>query len=83
MQKNVREKATNLMLMDMCLPKFDIYQGKIALNCLKSHTNSRCPEFSQNVLSEVWSEIHFVRRNIVSTGQTARANKVIFGSVCY
>ena len=33
------------MLMDMCLPKFDIYQGTVAPNCFKNHTNSRCPDF--------------------------------------
>ena len=27
------------MLMDMCLPKFNIYQGTVAPNYLKSHTN--------------------------------------------
>ena len=81
--KNVREKGTNLMLMDMCLPKFDIYQGTVPPNCFKSHTSSRCPVFFQNVLSEVWSKIHFVRRNIVSTGQTVQTYKIIFRPVCY
>ena len=28
------------MLMDMCLPKFNIYQGTVAQNCFKSHSNS-------------------------------------------
>ena len=28
------------ILMDMCLPKFDIYQGTVAPNCFKGHTNS-------------------------------------------
>ena len=28
------------MLMDMCLPKFEIYQDTVAPNCFKSHTNS-------------------------------------------
>ena len=27
------------MLKDMCLPKFDIYQGTVAPNCFKSYTN--------------------------------------------
>ena len=58
----------------MCLPKFDIYQGTLAPNCFKNHTNSRCPDFFQkNVLSDVRSEIHLVRRNVVSTGQSVRA----------
>ena len=26
--------------MDMWLPKYDIYQGKVAANCFKSHTYS-------------------------------------------
>ena len=26
------------MLMDMCILKFDIYQGKVAPNCLKNDT---------------------------------------------
>ena len=32
---------------DMCLPKFDIFQSKVAQNCFRSHTNSWCPEFFQ------------------------------------
>ena len=35
------------MLMDTWLPKFDIYQGKVAPNCFKIHTNYRCPNFLQ------------------------------------
>ena len=35
------------MLMDMCLPVFDNYQGTVAPNCFKSHANSRCPDFFQ------------------------------------
>ena len=27
------------MLIDICLPKFDIYQGAVAPNCFKNHTN--------------------------------------------
>ena len=54
------------MLTDMCLPKFDIYQVTIALNCCKRHTNSLC---------DVWSEIHLVRHNIASAGQYAWALK--------
>ena len=53
--KNVREKRSALsemlrfywMLMDMCLPKFDIDQSTVAPNCFKSHTNSWCPDFFQ------------------------------------
>ena len=49
--KKVREKTINRSLrfywklMLMCLPKFDIYQGNVATNCLKSHTNSWCSDF--------------------------------------
>ena len=71
------------MLMDMCLPKFDIYQGALASNFLKSHTNSWCPNFFQkNVLSDFRSEIHFDRLNIVSTGQSVRASKNIYIQAC-
>ena len=35
------------MLMDMCLPKFDAYQGAIARSCFKSHTNFWFPYFFQ------------------------------------
>ena len=47
---NVREIATKcslkttevlLRLMYMCLTRFDIYHGKVAPNCFKSHINSR------------------------------------------
>ena len=31
------------MWMDMCLHKFDTYQGTVASNCFKSHANSQCP----------------------------------------
>ena len=54
------------MLMDMWSPKFDVYQGTVAPNCFKSHTNS------QKVFSDVRSEIHFVRSNIVSNVQSFR-----------
>ena len=35
------------ILMDMWLPKFDIYQDTVAPNCFKSHTNFWCPDFVQ------------------------------------
>ena len=35
------------MLMDMFLTEFDIYQGTVALNFFKSHTNSWYPDFFQ------------------------------------
>ena len=62
--------------MDMCLPKFDIYQGTVVLNCFKSHTYSLCPSlFPKKVLSDVRSEIHLVRRITVSNGQSDWALK--------
>ena len=55
------------MLMDMSLPKFDIYQGTGATYCFKSHKNSWCLHFFQEEgLSDVRSEINLVWRNIVS-----------------
>ena len=60
------------MLTDMCLPKFNIYQGAVAPNCCCPE-KLLCPDFFQEkILSDVQSEIHLVRRNIVSTGQSVR-----------
>ena len=57
------------MLVDICLPKFDIYQGTVVPNGFKSH-KYWCPDFFQKkVLSNVRSKIHIVG----STGQSARA----------
>ena len=62
------------MQLNICLPKFDIYQGKIATKCFKSRTNSWYPDFlEKKVLSVVRSEIHLVGRNILSAGHTVRA----------
>ena len=69
------------MLRDMCSAKLVIYQWKVAPNCFKSYKNSWCPDFFQNNngLSNAQSEIHLVRRNIVSTGLYVRAlKKIIF-----
>ena len=64
------------MLMDICVPMFDIYQSRVAPNWFKSHTNSWCPHFFQiKILSNARSEIYFVRRNIVSTGKFVWAFK--------
>ena len=64
--------------MDMDSPKFDIYQGKVAPNCYKNYTKTRCPDFFQKkVLSDDRSEIR-----LFSTGQSMRAlkkNKSRFG----
>ena len=57
------------MLMDMRLPKFDVYQSKVAPNRFKSRTNSQCPDFFLmfDVLSDVWSDIvHRFYRTICS-----------------
>ena len=69
--------------MEICLRKFDIYQGAVAPYYFKSHANSWCYGFfSKNVTTDVRSEIHLVSRNIVSTGQSARAlRKIIFRPV--
>ena len=62
--------------MDMCLPKFDIYQGTLAFNCFKSHTYSWFPgRFQKHVLSGARSEIHHVRRNVVPNAKSDRALK--------
>ena len=62
------------MLIDMCLHKFEIYQGAVAPNSFKSRTNSSCPDFFQKreILSNGRFEIYLALRNIVSTGQSAR-----------
>ena len=67
------------MMLDMSLPKFDIYQGTRAINRFKNHTNSwRAHFFQGKVLSDVRSEIHLTWRNIVSTRQSVWALKIIF-----
>ena len=59
--------------MNMYLPKFDIYDSKVAP---KSHTNSWCPDlFRKKFLSDVRSEINLVRRDIVSTRKSVQALK--------
>ena len=68
------------MPMDLCLSKFDVYQGTVASNCLKTHTNSWCLDFFQkNVLSDVQSENHLFLCNIVTTGQSVRLKKFTQG----
>ena len=71
-----------MMLMTMCLPKFDIHQGTVAPNCFKNHSISPCPDFFQKkVLSDVRSEIHIVRYNIVSTEQSVRPEKKLYSGL--
>ena len=68
--------------MDICLPKLNIYEGTVAPNCFRSHTTPWCPDFfRKNFLSDVRSEIHLVRRNIVSTGQSVQALKKIYSGL--
>ena len=65
------------MLIGMWLTKFDIYQSEVAPNCLISHTNSWCPDFFQKeFLADVRTEIHLIRSNIVSTGQSVQPLKI-------
>ena len=60
------------MLMDICLPKFDIYQGKVAPIYLRAtQTLVIMFFFKKKVLSDVRYDIHLVGRNIISTGQSA------------
>ena len=60
--------------MDTSLPAFDIYKGTVASSCFKNHNvNSMSQIFSKKVMFDVRSEIHLIRSNIVSTGQSARA----------
>ena len=56
------------MLVEMHLPKFDIYQSAVAAIVLRATQT-----LSKIILSDVRSGIHLVRRNIVSTGQSVRA----------
>ena len=54
------------MLMDMCLSKFDIYQGTVLVVAFLIF-------FLKKALSDIRSEIPLVQRNIVSAGQSIRA----------
>ena len=72
------------MLIDMRLPKFDIYQSTIASNYFKSHVKSRYSDFFQTkLLSNVRSEIQLVRRNINFTGQSVCTLKKCISRVEY
>ena len=55
--------------MDMCLPKFDIY----LLKKKKKRNKLLTIWFCSKKLYDVLFEIHFARRNIVSTRQSDRA----------
>ena len=68
------------MLMDICLPKFDIYQGTVTQVVLRAAKTLEILFSFKKILSDVRSEIHLVRRNIVSTGESVQAlKKIIFG----
>ena len=54
--------------MSKCLPEFDVYQ-----KLKQTQTLDDLTFFQKKVLCVVSLEIHLVRRNIVSTGQSARA----------
>ena len=70
------------MLMDICLTKFDIYQGTVASIFFKSQAKSCYPDFSKKiVLSDVCSVIHLVRRNIVSAEQPVRDLKKLYSGL--
>ena len=56
------------MLMDMCLPKFGIYQGPVATIVLETTQTLGSLIFKKIVLSDVLSEIHLVRYDNVSIG---------------
>ena len=60
--------------------KFDIYQGRVTPNCFKSHTKSWYANFFQKKKSfaNARSENKVVRRNIFSTGWSARASKKLY-----
>ena len=54
----------------------------VKVNCFKGHADSWCPNFFQKkVLSNVRSEIHLDRRNIVSSGQSVRVSKNIYSGL--
>ena len=72
------------MLMDMCLHKFEIYQGAVAPKSFKSHTNSWCPDMAPLPptlkkkkkdfgKSNARLEIQPVRTSILSIGQSVRS----------
>ena len=54
--------------MNKCLPEFDIYQ-----KLKQTQTLDDLTFFQKKVLLVVRPEIHLVRGNIVSTGQSVRA----------
>ena len=53
------------VLMDMSLPRFDIYQGTGAANCLKNHTDSWCPYFFKKIFC-LMSSLKFTMSDVTS-----------------
>lgn len=51
------------MLMEMCVPKFDIYQGTVLR--------------ATQVSFDVRTELRLAQRNILSMGQSVRLKKII------
>ena len=54
------------ILMNMCLPKFDIYQSTVALNYFKSHTNYWCSDFFQKKFC-LMSDLKFTTSDVTSS----------------
>ena len=69
------------MLMDICAPKFDNYQSTVSPNFFKRRTLLMSLFFSKKTLSDVRSEIHLVRRNNISIGQSVRALKILYSGL--
>ena len=72
------------MLMDMCLPKFHIYQDTIAPNALKAtKTLDVLILFTKRVLSHVRSEIHLVDVTSLLPDNRSELYKILFKPVAY
>ena len=54
------------MLVDMCLHKFEIYQGTVAPNSFKSRTNFWCPDFFQKKWFCLMSDLKFTLSDVTS-----------------
>ena len=67
------------MLMDICLPTFNIYQDTVVPSCFKSRTISWCHDFFQKkALYHVQSEIHLVRVTSFLVAYLTGLKKTIF-----
>ena len=54
------------MLIDVCLPKFDIYQSTVPPNCFKSHAKYLCPDFFQKKFFCLMSDLKFTLPDVTS-----------------